>query len=302
MSDPYKVLGVSRDASDEDIKKAYRNLSRKYHPDANINNPNKDQAEEMFKLVQSAYHQIMYERQHPYSSSSSGSSYGPGSSYGNSSYGGSSSQGGSYGYGGSGYSGSGSYGDFWNDFFGGFGGAYGFGGGQGHAAQDQSEDQDTIRLRAAANYISSRHYREALNVLSSITSRSALWYYYSAIANNGIGNNVIARQHARQALSMEPGNMMYQQLVNQLEGLAGWYTDRQTTYGGHEHRQLVPSHVPVKPLPESSVRRRRPLLRRRRTPLLRRKVLNTKAVSRCAASGESLRCCKSMSCIAALHV
>ena len=42
MRDPYQVLGVSRGASDEEIKKAYRSLSRKYHPDANVNNPNKD--------------------------------------------------------------------------------------------------------------------------------------------------------------------------------------------------------------------------------------------------------------------
>lgn len=63
MIDPYQVLGVSRSASDDEIKKAYRNLSRKYHPDANINNPNKDQAEEKFKQVQQAYDQIMKEKQ-----------------------------------------------------------------------------------------------------------------------------------------------------------------------------------------------------------------------------------------------
>ena len=64
MIDPYSVLGVSRDASEEEIKKAYRKLSRKYHPDANINNPNKEQAEEKFKEVQQAYEQIMKEREY----------------------------------------------------------------------------------------------------------------------------------------------------------------------------------------------------------------------------------------------
>ena len=38
--DPYKVLGVSYNASEDEIKKAYRNLSRKYHPDANVGKPN----------------------------------------------------------------------------------------------------------------------------------------------------------------------------------------------------------------------------------------------------------------------
>ena len=44
MNDPYKVLGITRNATDEEIKKAYRDLSRKYHPDSNVNNPNKDKA------------------------------------------------------------------------------------------------------------------------------------------------------------------------------------------------------------------------------------------------------------------
>ena len=44
MTDPYKILEIDRNASDEEVKKAYRKLSRKYHPDANINNPNKDEA------------------------------------------------------------------------------------------------------------------------------------------------------------------------------------------------------------------------------------------------------------------
>src|SRR3982074_3550086 len=50
--DHYEVRGVSRDASDDQIKKAYRNLARKYHPDRN---PGDKQAEAQFKEVQDAY-------------------------------------------------------------------------------------------------------------------------------------------------------------------------------------------------------------------------------------------------------
>ena len=80
MTDPYHVLGVSQDASDEEIKKAYRALSRKYHPDANINNPLKEEAEVKFKEVQQAYQQIMDERSRGYFSGA-GSSAGYGGWY-----------------------------------------------------------------------------------------------------------------------------------------------------------------------------------------------------------------------------
>ena len=67
MRDPYEVLGVSRNATEEEIKKSYKALSRKYHPDANINNPHKEEAEEKFKEIQQAYQQVMKERTEGYS-------------------------------------------------------------------------------------------------------------------------------------------------------------------------------------------------------------------------------------------
>lgn len=55
MEDPYKILGVSRDASEDEIKKAYRRLAKQYHPDVNKTAG----AEEKFKEIQNAYQQIM---------------------------------------------------------------------------------------------------------------------------------------------------------------------------------------------------------------------------------------------------
>ena len=181
MFDPYSVLGVSRDASDDEIKKAYRKLSRKYHPDANINNPNKAQAEEKFKEVQQAYEQIMKERE---------------------------------------YGSSGNY-----NSYGGFGGF-------GTQGQNTYQDEEAVRRQAAANYINSRHYKEAMNVLSSLQQRNGQWYYLSAMANMGLGNNVNALNDARSAVNMEPDNMQYQMLLRRLEGGGTWYQEQQNPFGG----------------------------------------------------------------------
>ena len=62
MNDPYSVLGVSKNATDEQIKNAYRELARKYHPDNYVNNPLADLVEEKMKEINEAYDQIQKER------------------------------------------------------------------------------------------------------------------------------------------------------------------------------------------------------------------------------------------------
>ena len=62
MNDPYQILGVSENASDEEIKKAYRELARKYHPDNYHDNPLADLAQEKMKEINAAYEQITKER------------------------------------------------------------------------------------------------------------------------------------------------------------------------------------------------------------------------------------------------
>jgi molecular chaperone DnaJ len=59
MRDPYEVLGINRTASKDEVKKAYRELAKKYHPDRYANNPLNDLAEEKFREIQEAYEVIM---------------------------------------------------------------------------------------------------------------------------------------------------------------------------------------------------------------------------------------------------
>ncbi|WFR55507.1 DnaJ domain-containing protein [Anaerocolumna sp. AGMB13025] len=180
IANPYKVLEVSPNASNDEIKKAYRELSRKYHPDSYVNNPLSGLAEEKFKEVQEAYDQIMKERE-------SGS-------FGNTSYGGSNS------YGQTTYSG--------------------------------DSEEDNAHMTAVYNYLAARRYREALNVLSGISNRSARWYYYSAVANAGIGNNLMASEHARQAVNMEPNNVEYNNFLNQFQWQNQRYQNTRGNMGG----------------------------------------------------------------------
>lgn len=76
MSDPYKVLGISPDATDEEIKLAYRELVKKYHPDNYAGNPLSDLATERMKEINQAYDTITTQRrnsaQNGYSNSNGG--------------------------------------------------------------------------------------------------------------------------------------------------------------------------------------------------------------------------------------
>ena len=117
-----------------------------------------------------------------------------------------------------------------DDLFGGFGGFGGFNNGQGQSSQYYG--QDASYYTAASNYINNRRFQEALNVLSNIQDRTAQWYFLSSLANNGLGNNVMALDFAKTALEMEPNNQTYQRLVQTLESGGQWYNTRQYSYGG----------------------------------------------------------------------
>ena len=205
ITDPFKVLGVSPDISDAELKKTYRTLSKKYHPDSNPDNP--AAAEEKFKQVQEAYHQIMTAREKgtsPYGQAQQ-STY---NTYSQGNY--------------ADYSGYGAFYDFFNQW-------------NRYSEQQRAQEapQETNEMRAARNYINNGYYQEALNALNGTpeAERNARWYYYHAIANSCLGNNIAAMESAKRASDMEPGNTDYAQLLQQLQSGGRWYQRQGEGYG-----------------------------------------------------------------------
>ena len=219
--DPYKVLGISPSASDDEVKKAYRRLSRKYHPDANVNKSKQEQeaAEENFKKVQMAYDNIMRIR----TGKATSGGYG-GTGY----YGGHSTSGGGYGGGYSGdYENYGGGGNWWD--------AFNFGGGYSSNYADEArkwgDDQTSQRLRAAINYTVAGAYNEALNILNALSERDARWYFVMSFVQSGLGNSSAALEMAARAKQMDPDNETYNNLYRQLYGGGAGYAYNGRRYG-----------------------------------------------------------------------
>ena len=179
IEDPYKVLGVSPDASDEEIKQAYRRLAKQYHPDRN---PGDAAAAQKMQQVNAAYEQI----KNPEKARPTGQS--------------------------------------------GYGGYDPFGG-----AWHQQSYGDSYQ-QAAERYIRFGRYAEALNILQSATQRNARWYYLSALANDGLGNQVTALEHIRRAVSMEPDNLIYLSALDRIENGGTTYRRQAGGYRGFESR------------------------------------------------------------------
>ncbi len=181
IDDPYKVLGVSRDASDDEIKQAYRRLAKKYHPDLN---PGDQEAAKKMQEVNAAYDQIKNPEKYQQPKSSG------------------------YGYG--------------YDPFGGY--------------QQQQKPTGDQYQQAAWQYIQYRRYREALNVLYNCEKKDARWYYLSALANSGLGNQVTALEHIRRAVSMDPGNQEYLDVLNAIENGGTAYRQQAGNFRGFTMR------------------------------------------------------------------
>lgn len=233
IDDPYRVLGVSRDATPEQIKSAYRKKAKQYHPDLHPNDPN---AAAKMNEINEAYDMLTNPekyaaRQAQQQGYSGYGGYGQ-SGYGQSQYGGQQSGYGrtQYGqYGQYGQNGRTTQGTGWESDFGfNFEDLFGFGYAGTASTRPEHMAGDSAEIRRAVTSLQQERYAEALGILTNIrsTARNARWHYLSALANHGLGNTVQAIDQMTRAAQMEPQNRTYAQLLRQFRQ-AGQTYERQ---------------------------------------------------------------------------
>ena len=231
IDDPYKVLGISKDATKDEIKRAYRKKAKEYHPDLHPDDP---KAAEKMNEVNEAYDMLNNPEKYQ---NRQQQSRGPGSSYGNP-YGGYGNGSGSYGGTGSYGSGSGSYGNGTGGYggYGGFGGfdfddLFGFGQTR-EMPRPNAQPQDSADIRQAIDFINMKQYSYANQTLNSIVSanRNARWYYLSALANHGLGNTIFAVEQIQKALQREPDNTVYRQTLQCMQQTGDTYNQNGQDY------------------------------------------------------------------------
>lgn len=233
MDNPYEILGVSRDASMDEVKKAYRKKARENHPDLN---PGDTAAEERMNKINEAYDRITNPEKYAASDARKRGYAGPSGPNGYGGTGGTTSSGGPssstgpgsgyydpFGYGGA--EGQDPYGWTTINFDDLFGGAYAT---QNSPIHPEESATDPPNIRQAIYAINSHNYRNAINILQQVPSsgRNARWYYLFALANNGAGNTVAAHDNIRRARRLDPDNSDYARAESQFTRRAQAYTQQ----------------------------------------------------------------------------
>ncbi|MDO4338531.1 MAG: J domain-containing protein [Eubacteriales bacterium] len=209
IDDPYKVLGVSEDASKEEIKKAYRQKAKQYHPDLHPDDP--DAAKKMNEINE-AYDMLnnpqKYKKEEQRNSSANREYRNP------------------YGQTGDSWNGSGQQGGFGD--FGGFDFEDIFGFRRNYEpVKPTVQAGDSQEIRQAIDLISMGQFGYANTTLNGIVSsqRNARWYYLSALANQGLGNTILAAEQIDKAIQMEPGNPDYRKMKQNLYRTENTYSE-----------------------------------------------------------------------------
>ncbi|MFT5871462.1 MAG: molecular chaperone DnaJ [Clostridium sp.] len=95
----------------------------------------------------------------------------------------------------------------------------------------QNPRHEYSEFDSVTSYLNAGYFKEALNVLADIPSRNAKWYYYSAIVNSSLGNNITTLNHAKTAVQMEPNNLEYQRILSQIQSSGRVYQQQSQGFG-----------------------------------------------------------------------